>query len=339
MGIAELLNTSILTSAISYVSFAAASLLTIKYVDGAGIYDKIGKYIPFAKSKVEKNIILDEMNKAYVNHSDHLLAGRIEDAQEEMWKKEKYGVLYESLPSFMRLPLVKFGVLPGGKDTTWLSFNEFNEALINEAETVARKSAFGHSVLFFGMAITALWFSHTGFADVKFPGWAWSAGLYDIIGEWVWSAVKTFFFGSIASIALLLSSVWLFNKALVKTYFNSIISQWHSAVTEEYTRQTLDAHIQYPNIDTVDAYLEAHSQEVKYYLDNKELPFVDIGTSTGITYARGHAKGMEAGQPLKMDFTSLTQHVVVYGDTGQGKTELVIKPLVTYILNIFKRGE
>lgn len=85
-------------------------------------------------------------------------------------------------------------------------------------------------------------------------------------------------------------------------------------------------------------YDAAHVQQVEFATGfDAGTPTISIGKGTGVFYYRGSLSGYEKGNDFRMSLSDLSQHVLVYGGTGEGKTRSTIAPFVRQMLTL--RGE
>lgn len=83
---------------------------------------------------------------------------------------------------------------------------------------------------------------------------------------------------------------------------------------------------------------QAYCSQVETVTDIDRSPTILLGESLGVTEFRGHLLGARPATPIRMSIMDLMQHVEVYGNTGEGKSRNVYKPIVRQLLKLRAEG-
>lgn len=83
---------------------------------------------------------------------------------------------------------------------------------------------------------------------------------------------------------------------------------------------------------------QAYCSQVETVTEIDRSPIIQLGEALGVTEFRGHLLGARPATPICMSIMDLMQHIEVYGNTGEGKSRNVYKPIVRQLLKLRSEG-
>ncbi|MBY5453975.1 type IV secretion system DNA-binding domain-containing protein [Rhizobium leguminosarum] len=255
---------------------------------------------------------------------------------ERAFPRHQHPALWLELPKDLQRGLLWDGKLPNGYDPAELSFYEMKESRLIELGGMAGRRALKITAIL-AAGVSALAFP--AFLPVinalpAFPSWAVDTYAFGAIGAWalqsaamlVWTTA-TVVISNGWPLALLLPVFWYF------AFIQGMQPLWDS-VSRNMRLPTIDALALWHSNATrrAEAY-EAYNQLAVDVAERLgEYPVFPIGISTGAMAAAGVAGAPAKGTLVSIDGDSIKRHMIVFGDTGTGKTRLVLQPLFRRIV-------
>lgn len=102
---------------------------------------------------------------------------------------------------------------------------------------------------------------------------------------------------------------------------------------EPLRRQNKEAIVQWKyRIPERDVQYRAFLAQLQVVQEFDKSPLIEIGTGSGLFRFRGHLSAPNRGQAMRYSLTDMSQHTLLLGGTGQGKTRTIIIPVVKQLL-------
>ncbi len=274
-----------------------------------------------------------------------LIAGRRKDVAREMWPEKRFPYLYGDVPRDLERPPWEDGKLVGGYSVAWLADRHFTERVLRSATQVALTAA----ILLLLLPVGYLFYTlvrdvgqsvYYFFAEPRPVLEVWPDGTEIHYGTWSWikASVVT---AAVEGYDRLLSAGHVFLTWVVFAVGSSLlllvvsIKKWFAKTAAPYEFVTKDASVRWAfRAEARDVINETYSKQFQHatgYLENAKL--YNLGTGTGVLRARGDLTAPMGGQPVMLDSESLSQHLLVLGGTGEGKTSAVLRPLMQQIFD------
>jgi len=117
------------------------------------------------------------------------------------------------------------------------------------------------------------------------------------------------------------------------TFWNAVRTHFAKASSALAT-PTRDSLVVYKHrADIRETEQRAYAEQVNLALANPNVPVIPVGEATGMAFARGSSRSLLKGSVMSVDGYSIRQHVLAFGGTGEGKTELFLKPMTRRVLS------
>lgn len=254
---------------------------------------------------------------------------------ERAFPRAQHPAMWLELPKDLQRGLLWDGKLPNGYDPAELSFYEMKESRLIELGGKAGWRALKLTAIL-AAGVSALAFPQ--FLPVidalpAFPTWAVDTHAYAALGSWalqsaamlVWTTA-TVVISNGWPLLLLLPVFWWF------AFVQGMQPLWDS----------LSRNMRLPTMDALVAHAKGTRRDEQYDAFNDlvcdiaerlhDMPVFPIGISTGAMAAAGVPAAPSKGTLLSIDGDSLRRHMMVFGDTGKGKTRYVLQPLFRRIV-------
>lgn len=151
------------------------------------------------------------------------------------------------------------------------------------------------------------------------------------------------FVGGVGTLALLVSAlitfavgvgglVWVARfrglvRAAVEHTASGLRSGWREALQRHRYR-----------LESRELEASAHARAVSYVNARDRSPMLQLGTAQGVFEFRGALGAPRQGQVMQMSLLDLSQHVVVLGASGEGKSRDVARPVLRQLLALRAQG-
>lgn len=267
-----------------------------------------------------------------------LLNGDLVTAGERWFPREQHPSMWLKIPQDMKRSLLWHGKLIDGSSPAYLCQDKMTDPVAAYILAQAMKKAFKYTTIL-ASGVAALSLPVFGYAlDTlpAFPTWAIDSGSYFAAVTWIASAAASMAW-TFASVVI--SNGWplalLFPVFAWYAFWDGLQTFWDS-VSNDMRRPTLDAlafwdHQAQRRGEEYTAYQHVVSDIDKRL---KFMPFFPFGVSTGMMAANGVSNAPLKGAYLGYDGDSARRHTMIFGDTGTGKTRLVLEPLyVNMVVN------
>lgn len=135
----------------------------------------------------------------------------------------------------------------------------------------------------------------------------------------------------LVTIASILSIAWALGKAAPAGYLSALLARKGG----RYAMPTKDSFVRFQHrADLRKRNLRGYAKQLRLATGHQALdPLIGLGKATGALRHRGDQLAPLAGQTLCMDYSSLFQHMVVFGGTGENKTAGILKPIFRQLLD------
>ncbi|MBS1054752.1 type IV secretory system conjugative DNA transfer family protein [Gluconobacter kondonii] len=295
----------------------------------------------FVTSKIDD--ITPESLEAYLQRhtagsKSSLLKGDKEATCRELFAPSKFPFLYQEVPADVRRPVTWDGRLVNGMPVSWLSWRHMTA---DKLAPIVRNGLRNAVRLCAGIAVTLLILNvvrivamtvlmlNSGIGtDVPYPDWA--VGHHHVLPfvEYYFGALLQVAGSSVIAVvmcilapALLVPAVGLFNVIRdSRTYFNK--------ASAPFSAPSRDSLVVWKHrADVRETEIAGYIRQVEMALANSNQPVITVGSASGAARARGNMRSPSQHQPVALDGISIRQHVIAFGGTGEGKTELFLKPV------------
>lgn len=130
---------------------------------------------------------------------------------------------------------------------------------------------------------------------------------------------------------VVLLMAWTIGRVVPVRYLETLLARKGA----RYATPTKDSFVRYEHrADIRRRNLDAYAKQLKLATGYQALdPLIKLGRATGSLRHRGDQAAPIAGQALCMDYSSLFQHTIVFGGTGENKTAGVLKPMFRQLLD------
>ncbi|WP_085034970.1 TraM recognition domain-containing protein [Ensifer aridi] len=287
---------------------------------------------------------LRRLERQYSQHGNPLLRGDLFEYAKAAYPQRQYPTAWTDMPDDIRRPLIWDGKLLNGADVAELVKAEVKERDIARTFVLAGRRAVVVSIL---LIVALFWPLSEYYGDLfsyaesrafggydgsllEYPQWAEDAGAWGPIISWYaldfiascWSAFVTVLV-FVVPIILLIPVIWTFAFAgATQNLWDGLAAPLRAATRDSrmfWKANTMFRQLQYTaycrQVDDANNYL-------------KDKPVIAVGRAMGVSRSRGDNEAPVEDQIVCFDGESLRQHTMILGGTGEGKTRMVIKPLV-----------
>lgn len=290
--------------------------------------------------------MLQALSEKLIKATDFLFAGSsnpfhrgdLVAAGERWFPREKHPAMWLKVPQDLKRSLLWHGKLITGDSPAYLCTDKMTDYRAAMILSMALKRALKYTtILATGVAALSLpAFMATLDALPAFPTWALDNGAYLAVVSWAAGAVASMAW-TFASVVI--SNGWplalLFPVFAWYAFMNGLQNFWES-VSTDMRRPTLDALAFWNNQTQRREEEYATYNHVVVDINNRlsNMPFFPLGVSTGTMAANGVNNAPLKGNLIGYDGDSIRRHMICMGDTGTGKTRLVIEPaFVNVVVN------
>ncbi|GBR23519.1 type IV secretory system conjugative DNA transfer family protein [Komagataeibacter nataicola] len=298
------------------------------------------RYIPYTKDLNELEDMLAE--KYELAHEDGLNDGEYASASREArlaiakktYSEPKYAFLFKTIPDHFRRSLVWYGRLVTGDDVTLLAWRKFTLKNIRALAYGSVEKANSIQARFFAFSFIfgALFWAYLSGGKIPTPTWVNEPGV-DMTTAYIFPVYNYLtVFVCLASLFIVaaFTSVALSPVSTYLMFVNNINKFWNKA-NEQLAVPTKDALVVWKH------YSGKLEMELKEYNDSVDKaiagatrgqPVYPFGKAQGVARSGSHLHGPMKGQVCGQDFFSVRQNNIVFGGTGSGKTETILKPYI-----------
>lgn len=326
----------------------------------AAARDRYGAYIDRQITKGIRRVAKRTLERkgGIQNNVDYLLAGKAKEFGEAEFGEIAPWMFYE-VPADMRVLPVWDGRLPNGDDPTLLGYRHVTAAditaMVREAFSKSWKSAKFIVAGISSLAVAASIYK----SGMDMPSWS--------VSEWIWELPLAMQFHAVTASAI----VWVvdFISRIIGTVINSgsslliglaftvaagvlaIPLGMISSLNKTWLRykHALTHHLSLPTREGMylwkntgvdrEKVMEAYAKATYDAIGRlKDLPFIKLGTATGIFADRGYRGASQGGSVIGWDGESLRQHMICFGETGSGKTRLFLIPVFRQVFEADWKG-
>lgn len=277
------------------------------------------------------------LSQKTANSSDALLRGDVETKAREMFPEARFPWLYQDVPGDLRRPLTWDGRLPNGHPVSWLAWRHLDSSVVADfaRNSVKQGIRMGAGLAIILTSLNLVRILATGLhAPFSYPTWATARHLILPQMGWYVDAVITTVLSAGWVLAIgLVGSIILTPAFGFFTFWNAVRAHFAKASSALAT-PTRDSLVVYKHrADIRETEQRAYAEQVNLALANPNVPVIPVGEATGMAFARGSSRSLLKGSVMSVDGYSIRQHVLAFGGTGEGKTELFLKPMTRRVLS------
>ena len=274
----------------------------------------------------------------FAGHRNLMLAGDRRAFALRSWPESRYQTNYRTIPPDVRRPVIWDGRVIGGRAVTWLAWRHVTPEVVSGLlRASARIGLRAGAILALVCIVPVIWrivqtigaLSQSG----SYPAWASGVSIKPILGWYALVGVQLVF-GAAISLFFAVLAAALFTPAAMFFAFARGLRAWWEDASSALATPTRDSGVIYKHrADIRQAEYQAYTRQA----DNAagrlaRQPLIKVGVATGVFRARGDMEAPALGQLVALDGETIRQHTIALGETGSGKTRLVIRPMFERIM-------